>query len=98
MSLEKATAKVSELAGNKGGAIGRSVKFVFAEGAIFLDDKQSPTKVSNEDANADCTIQIELKDFLKMLDGELDPMTAYMGGLMKIDGDMTVALKLTSIF
>jgi len=98
MSIEKATAKVSELAASNGGAIGRTVKFVFAEGVILLDDTQSPARVSNEDKNADCSIQIELKDFLKMLDGDLDPMTAYMGGMMKIDGDMTIALKLTSIF
>jgi len=98
MSLDKATAKIKELAAGNGGAIGKTVKFVFAEGVVFLDDTKSPTAVSNEDAGADCTIRIDLKDFLKMLDGDLDPMSAYMGGMMKIDGDITVALKLTSIF
>ncbi|MEM8895996.1 MAG: SCP2 sterol-binding domain-containing protein [Bacteroidota bacterium] len=41
---------------------------------------------------------MDLDDFMKLLDGDLDPMSAFMGGMMKIDGDMSVAMKLTSLF
>ncbi len=98
MSLEKATGRIKEMALENGGAIGSSVKFVFAEGVIYLNDTVSPTEVSNNDSEAQCTINMELKDFLKLLDGDLDPMSAFMGGMMKIDGDMTIAMKLTSLF
>lgn len=98
MSLETATGRVKEMAIQKGGAIGNSVKFVFNEGVIFLDDSVTPTEVSNNDKAAQCTIAMELNDFSKLLDGDLDPMSAFMGGMMKIDGDMSVAMKLTSLF
>jgi putative sterol carrier protein len=98
MSLETATDRIKEMAKANGGAIGNSVKFVFPEGVIFLDDSVNPTEVSNDDKDAQCTIKMELRDFLKLLDGDLDPMSAFMGGMMKIDGDMAVAMKLTSLF
>lgn len=98
MSLEKATVRVKELAAANNGAVGNSVKFSFPEGVILLDDTKSPAEVSNQDANAACTIQMELADFMKLLDGHLDPMSAFMGGMMKIDGDMGIAMKLTSLF
>lgn len=98
MSLEKATAKVQEMASANAGGLGSSVKFKFESGAILLDDTVSPPSVSNSDADAQCTVIIDLKDFMKLLDGDLDPMSAFMGGMMKIEGDMGVAMKLTSLF
>ncbi|MEQ8534208.1 MAG: SCP2 sterol-binding domain-containing protein [Imperialibacter sp.] len=98
MSLDIATGRVVEMAKENGGTIGSSVKFVFQEGVILLDDTITPTKVSNDDTAALCTIKMELKDFVKLLDGDLDPMSAFMGGMMKIEGDMTIAMKLTSLF
>ena len=37
-------------------------------------------------------------DYLKMVNGELSPMSAFMAGKIKIKGDMGLALKLQSIF
>ena len=98
MSLENATNKVKEMAASSAGSLGSSVKFKFSEGAILLDDTVSPPAVSNEDGDAQCTVMIDLDDFMKLVDGDLDPMSAFMGGMMKIDGDMSVAMKLTSLF
>lgn len=98
MSLEKATASVKDMASSRGGAIGNSVKFVFPEGVIFLDDSVNPTVVTNSDSPAACTVRMELNDFMKLLNGELNPMGAFMSGLLKIDGDMSIAMKLTSLF
>lgn len=86
------------MAAASAGSLGSSVKFKFSEGAILLDDTVSPPTVSNEDAEAQCTVAIDLDDFMKLVDGDLDPMSAFMGGMMKIDGDMSVAMKLTSLF
>jgi putative sterol carrier protein len=54
--------------------------------------------VSNEDAEADCTLSISIADFKSMASGELDPTTAFMMGKLKVDGDMTVAFKLQKVF
>ncbi|MEQ9297189.1 MAG: SCP2 sterol-binding domain-containing protein [Cyclobacteriaceae bacterium] len=98
MSLENATTKVKEMAAASAGNLGSSVKFKFAEGVILLDDTVAPPTVSNDDTEAQCTVAIDLDDFMKLADGDIDPMSAFMGGMMKIDGDMSVAMKLTSLF
>lgn len=98
MSLDKAMAKVKELAAGRDGALGSTVKFSFPEGVILIDDTKNPSEVSNRDAAAACTIKMELNDFMKLLNGDIDPMGAFMGGLMKIEGDMGIAMKLTSFF
>ena len=98
MTLAEATDKIKQMAEAKGGALQSIVKFKFEEGVIILDDKQSPTVVSNDDTGADCTIKMKLKNFEKLISGDLNPMMAYMSGRMKIDGDMGIAMKLSSLF
>jgi len=36
-------------------------------------------------------------DFLRLVNGELNPVSAFMQGLIKIDGDMSVAMKLQKL-
>ena len=98
MELSEITKKVSELARDTSGEMGSKVKFVFQDGCVFIDDTVNPPIVNNEDSDAHCTITINNDDFKKLLDKELSSMGAFMSGKMKIDGDMTVAMKLSSMF
>ncbi|MFY0651096.1 MAG: SCP2 sterol-binding domain-containing protein [Cyclobacteriaceae bacterium] len=98
MILEDTTNKVKELAAKKGGAIGSKIKFQFDEGVISLDDTVSPTVVSNEDSPSDCTVKVSLSNFEKLMNGEMNAMGAFMMGKIKVDGDMSVAMKLSSLF
>jgi putative sterol carrier protein len=41
---------------------------------------------------------MELADFDSMMAGDLNPMEAFMGGKMQLDGDMNVAMQLSSLF
>merc|ERR1712137_407146 len=50
-----------------------------------------------EDAGADCTITIADADFMAMSEGKLDGMQAFMGGKLKIKGNMMLAQKLGPI-
>ena len=55
-------------------------------------------KIEEGDAgDATTTIMITDVDFLKLVNGELNPVTAFMQGLIKIDGDMSVAMKLQKL-
>ena len=74
------------------------VKFDTDEGVIFIDTTRVPNVVNHEDDEADTTLKISTKNALKMLDGELNPMTAYMTGKLKIKGDMGVAMKMAQRF
>lgn len=98
MTLTEATEKVKKLAANNGGKVKAKINFKFDEGVIHLDDTVNPTVVTNDEATAQCTIKMSLENFDKMLTGKLNPMMAFMGGNMKIDGDKGVAMKLASLF
>ena len=99
MSLETATQLVTDKV-SSADQLGNTVKFVFSggEGVVFVDGTVSPGVVSNDDQDAECSVNLELDDFLAMMSGELDAMNAFMSGKMTVDGDMSVAMKLQTIF
>lgn len=70
-----------------------TIKLDTDQGVVYIDGHQNPPAVSNEDKEADCTLQVSVDDLQKMGAGELNPMTAFMFGKLKIKGDMGVAMK-----
>ena len=48
-------------------------------------------------ANPGCTVTMAASDFLALVNGKLNPMAAFMGGKLKIKGDMGLAMKLQSV-
>lgn len=56
--------------------------------------------IVNEGTVAPYTVAITMADddLVKMLTGELDGMTAFMTGKLKIDGDLMFAQSITSLF
>lgn len=68
------------------------------EGTYQLDIQRGEVKVSEGiQAEADCTLKMSLKSFHQFLAGKLKGTVAFMTGKLKIDGDMTNALKLESV-
>jgi putative sterol carrier protein len=98
MTLESSTETIRSNVGDDSG-LGATVKFDFGDdGLVFLDGKSVPNSVSNDDGgDADCTIKMSLDNFEKMLGGDLDPTTAFMMGKLKVEGDMSIAMKLSSV-
>ncbi len=97
MSLEQITNGMKERVGEDCG-LGASMKFDFGDdGIVVLDANQVPNVVSNEDQPTDCTLKMAMSDFIAMTQGELDGMTAFMMGKLKVEGDMGVAMKLQSV-
>ncbi len=77
------------------GGFDGSIKFEMPdEGVIRIADGE----VSTDDGDADCTISASIETFQEMFEGELDPTAAYMTGKIKIDGDMSVAMKVAQLF
>jgi putative sterol carrier protein len=98
MSLDEITEQLRTRVGDDSG-LGAKVKFdLGGDGVIFVDAASSPNTVSNDDGDADCTIAISLEDFETLLAGDLDPTTAFMMGKLKVEGDMGIAMKLSSVF
>lgn len=95
MDLSELTAKVAEVI--SGSDFDNTVKFDFGDvGKLFIDGASN--NVSNEDKDADATVSVDFDDFKKLAQGQMDPMMAFMQGKLKVAGDMSVAMKLQSLF
>ncbi len=46
----------------------------------------------------DMTVIMEATDFVAMISGELDGMSAFMSGKLRVNGDMGLAMKMQSLF
>ena len=49
-------------------------------------------------ASPTLTIAMEADDFMALTKGELNPMSAFMSGKIKLQGDMGLAMKFQSLF
>tara|TARA_B100000902_G_scaffold151360_1_gene147907 strand:+ start:1849 stop:2145 length:297 start_codon:yes stop_codon:yes gene_type:complete len=65
---------------------------------IHVNGNEEPMTVSNDSEAADTVFKVSSKDLLAMVDGDMSPMSAYITGKMKIEGDMGKAMQLSSIF
>lgn len=97
MSLDTTTqairAKVSDDSG-----LDATLKFdLGADGLIVIDGSSTPNTVDNNDRETDCTIEISLDNLNAMLAGDLDPVTGFMSGKLKVTGDMSVAMRLQRV-
>jgi putative sterol carrier protein len=97
MSLETLTERLRTVVGTES-SMQAKVKFATDEGVVFIDTTQVPNLVTNEDHEADCTLEISAKNALNLMDGDLNPMTAYMMGKLKVKGDMSVAMQIAQTF
>lgn len=77
--------------------IGNTLKFDLEGDYIHIDGTGDQNKVTNENKAAQCTVKLTKDDFEKLMSGKLNPMNAMMSGKLKIDGDMSVAMKLQSL-
>ncbi len=96
-TIEEVTEQLRERFGEDSG-LDATFKFDFGDaGLVHVDTSTVPHVVTNYDGKADCTISISLDDFLDMANGELSPTTAFMMGKLKIDGSMSIAMKLADV-
>lgn len=63
------------------------------DGVILL----TPEGVSQEDADANCTITITTENLGKLIKGKLNPITGVAMGKLKVNGNPAAALKLMSL-
>ena len=97
MSLESITQSIRTKMGDDSG-LEATLKFdCGTDGVIVLDGVSSPNTVSNTDAETDCTVTVSLENLQAMMDGQLNSVTGFMSGKLKVSGDMSVAMKLQRV-
>lgn len=65
------------------------------DGIICIDGTGETVVVSETERAADTTIVLSKSNLEKLLRGKLNPAMAAMTGKIKVQGDMSLALKLT---
>lgn len=97
MGIEAAAEAIrSKMGANSG--LGATVKFdCGGDGVVFVDGASNPNKVSTENKAADCTIKLDLDTLEGMIAGDINPTAAFMQGKLSVEGDMSVAMRLSSV-
>ncbi len=88
--LEKNKDKIRELS--------CTYKFVVTgdDGGVWRIHCKDEPSVEEGEGEADCTLTISDKNFVKMVNGKLNPQMAFMMRKLKVEGEMALALKLGS--
>lgn len=88
------TAAVAALTEKLSSGFDGVAKFVISgEGAIMMD----AAGVRAGDDDADVTLTADADTFRAILEGDLNPTTAFMTGKLSVDGNMGLAMKLGSV-
>ena len=71
-----------------------TAKFVIeGEGSVVVDGNGAHAG----DEEAEVTLSADAETFKSILDGDLDPTSAFMSGKLAIDGDMGKAMQLAQV-
>ncbi|MGP6086660.1 SCP2 sterol-binding domain-containing protein [Antarctobacter jejuensis] len=63
------------------------------EGSLIIDENGAHAG----DEAADVTLTADADTFRSILEGDLDPTSAFMSGKLSIDGDMSAAMRLAQV-
>ena len=89
----------SRASGAGAAEITNSYRFdVDGAGTWIVDVVDGQVRVQEGEHEADVTITSSEDNFMAIVRGEQNPMTAYMTGKLKVKGDLQAALKLQKLF
>ncbi len=97
MMLQNCTDKIRQKLGQDSSLHARLKFDCGHEGVIFVDALAQPHVVDNQDRQADCTVSLSLDDLCALLTGELNPVSGFMSGKLKVAGDMSIAMRLQKV-
>jgi putative sterol carrier protein len=78
---------------------GKVVRLDFGpDGSVTMDGNANQVTEDAPAGATDATVHVSWEDFKALAKGDLNPMTAFMSGKIRLDGDMGVAMQLQSVF
>lgn len=92
MEVEEIARKMRERVSGSG--FKGSVKFDCGGAGVVVVDGET---VTTADTAADCTIGLARDDLEAMIAGDLDPTAAFMQGRIRVDGDLSLAIRLNEV-
>mgnify|MGYP002621792367 CR=1 FL=1 len=91
--VDEAVKALSEKMGGAGFDGGTAKFDIEGEGGIIID--ADGVRAGEEDA--DVTLTADEETFRGILEGDVNPTTAFMTGKLAVDGDMVLAMKLAGV-
>ena len=96
-TLAELTEQFKERVGSKK-SFGHTAKLDLENyGIVYIDGRGDKIQISNDNQDADVTLKMSVDTLDKMGTGELDGMSAFMQGLLVIEGDQSVAMMLGDV-
>jgi putative sterol carrier protein len=84
--------------GEEAGDLSATVQYKVSEPKYCVIDNGTLTVHDGVSDNADVTLTLDDDDFIALMTGELNGMTAFMTGKLQLEGDLMLAQKLSSMF
>ncbi len=91
--IEQAVTALNEKMGGAGFDGGTAKFEIQGEGAVLID--ADGARAGEEEA--DVTLSADVDTFQGILEGDVNPTTAFMTGKLSVDGDMGLAMKLAGV-
>ena len=98
MNLKEIKESLIRISKKSNKRIHAKLKFIFDDGMICVDDSKDKIEINNIDCKAECSIKISNDNFLKLINKELNVSLALINGDITIEGDVSVAMKISEIF
>ena len=77
--------------------IEKRLKFVIDGQYILIDGSGKQNTMSDQDGEAECTINMSLDTYLKLQEKKIKPLMATLTGKLKVKGDLNLARKLKQL-
>ena len=103
MTFDELLSKVRKVAGEMdiSGTDSLAVQVNITEpesGVLYVEIKDGKVTVEPYEYNdRDCAVTMKMKDFDKLIDGDLNPILAFTTGKLKVDGDIGKALEFSKL-
>lgn len=78
--------------------VNATVQYELSEPLYIVIENGCCTVHEGRTSNADVTVFMEDDDFIALMRGELNGMTAFMTGQLRLDGDLMLANRLAGFF
>ncbi len=96
MEIEQIRQELSENV-KKIAPLGKKLKFKLDDDFILIDGTSDSNIITDQDAEANCTITMSKETYGKLQRKEIKPMIATLTGKIKVKGDIGLAQKLKQL-
>lgn len=98
MNLNEIKDSIIRISENSNKRLNAKLKFIFDDGVICVDDTKNKIDINNIDCESKCSIKISNNNFHKLIRKELNVSLALINGDITIEGDMSIAIKISELF